>query len=217
MVLRRTDKVRYAEALTRGRRTHPLVYSYVLTKVFGKGFFTWEPETLWAEVRMTLGVVLKPHAKNKTHALRACYLTDNPRNHHDQFSAVAIGLSGDTPLLGVTQKPTVAKCVLCLQVFEYTRPDMLVGDEVYQVIAACMADEGIPYSPLTELLPANTYVARLVGDTYVRRVKAALKLPPHKIPKDLLPSVGKVLSLNHLAAKMRTAGKHEVREVSSAT
>lgn len=66
-----------AKKLFTERFTPPKVYTLVLSKIFGRRWIEWEPETLWDEIRDEFRVEVSDEVRDKINALRLLMVVDN--------------------------------------------------------------------------------------------------------------------------------------------
>ena len=162
-----------AVSLLNSDDVHPVALFVLLTKTFGKEFIGWEPETLWAELRLTFSTAPSLKLRAKIQALRTCLSTHSPFEYWECFEACAYGLAGLPPRFDLVQQANPMQCIHTIDVLKALNTKQSITPEVWKYCAAALHADGTCYGP-GSLAPANTYLLRLTDAGLHRAVQLLL-------------------------------------------
>lgn len=135
-----------------------------LTVLLGDGWPSWEPETLWADLKRH-GLALSAALKDKVQSVKTLLTTNAFWLDHVAFEKVAMGLNGAQVVFDSYQHPSPGMIAKALLEASSIRP-MEFSEEVRRYIAAVCFEAGLillpgPLSVAQESLDAMT--TRVVG------------------------------------------------------
>lgn len=136
---------------------HPLALNLAMLREFGPSYLGWEPETCWAEIRLTWGDTISDMNKQKLQAVRSIYVNSDAATEWETFAYIAVGLAGAWPRLEISQRPSPARACMALDILKHVRDEKEIGDEIYKYCAAVLMDFGMVYGP-GSLEGANKYL-----------------------------------------------------------
>ena len=133
---------------------HPIVIDLVLVTAFGKEWWGWDSETLWASMRDHFGPRLKKGGglnvseltRNKVHAVKTLHAGDAFWSSWDAFVPVILALTNNIPRFDVLQRPSVGQLMAGVDMAASIR-EAPFSDEVARFVAACCLDAGAWYLP----------------------------------------------------------------------
>lgn len=127
--------------------THPILLMRDLTRMFGTDWLSWEPETIWSEIRHEDSVDLPRVTKDKVMALRTAIRTDFPWKRLDVFENVALAFAGLVPRFDVMQPLEPYQIALAIDTLYRIHPGIDYSDEVKGYIAATLVHDGLSWAP----------------------------------------------------------------------
>jgi hypothetical protein len=126
--------------------SHPIVLNMALLKAFGLHWYTWEPETVWAEIKRVFNSEVSEHSRAKINALKAIMINTMTWNSWQVFEKVIQALNNNIPRWAIMQAPTIEQLYAGIDILDSLR-QVEYGDEVKRYIAACVLNEDIFYVP----------------------------------------------------------------------
>jgi hypothetical protein len=117
-----------------------------LTSAFGPAWVTWEPETIWAEMKRVLGEAPNETAKGKVQALKTLLVTNAFWRDHLAFEKVVLAINGRIPIFDQYQHPSPAMIACALREAATVRSAEF-SDEVLRYIAAVCFEDGFIVLP----------------------------------------------------------------------
>lgn len=131
---------------------HPIILDLLLLKKYGPEWLGWENETV------ALRAPEDFHQKSiseinlsKIYAAKALHLVDTFWQHWEVFVWCTMALNGIYPNFEVMQVPTVAQCLVAVDIANRLRDDVAWSDEVKIFIAMCYRHDCI----LTTIAPTT--------------------------------------------------------------
>jgi len=139
--------------------SHPAILDILLLQKYGPEWMLWEPETL--EVRIpqdfrTQGV--SELSMHKIQAMKTLHFVDTPWKRWEVFVWCAMPVNGVFPDFEVMQVPTVAQCLVAIDIFNLVRQDVAWSDELKVYLGAVWRHEGLfcPLEPADFILVDRT-------------------------------------------------------------
>ncbi len=200
------------DSLSDKRGLHLLVLDILCLRELGPEFITYEPETLFAEMRSRFG----PIGRVTSEKLLACQVLHSNNlywTEWEAFEKVTASISGEVAIFSYVQPPDPEEAAVSLATAGQFA-DHEYGDEVLRYIAAACLHTGLFYleGPLGVALPqAQEYVADKGIEVNYRAVRDLLRqtTQPFQNPDSIEEvQVNKVLSV-------RAAVKGFEREVAA--
>lgn len=128
--------------------THPVVFDVALLARYDLDWFTWEPQTLWREIKDDFRVPsISDHTCAKIQAIRTLHINEWFWTKWEVFCWITQALNNNIPDFHVIQKPSVAQLFNAVDIAEMVRSGEEFSQEVQGWVAACMMDEGVFYAP----------------------------------------------------------------------
>ena len=187
---------------------HPVLLLRDLTRLYGKEWLSWEPETIWSEVREDEGVSSEiPRVnKDKVMAVRTAVKTDFPWKHLEVFENAALAFAGLVPRFDVMQPLEPYQIALAVDVLFRIHPGIEYDDDVKGYIAALLVHDGLSWAPPEFFGDVEEMMAKLRPTNEVAdAVKKAWKAD--ESPAEDSPSGSQIATL--LAIKEYLAGMTE--------
>jgi hypothetical protein len=128
--------------------SHPAVLDILLLQKYGPEWMTWEPETLQLRIPVdfkTQGV--SDLNMSKIQAMKTLHFVDTPWKQWEVFTWCAMPLNNLFPDFEVMQVPTVAQCLVAIDIFNLVRQDTAWSDEVKAYLGTVWRHEGM-FCPL---------------------------------------------------------------------
>jgi len=128
--------------------THPDVHAVVLDllmlKKYGMDWLGWEPETIELFVPQDFGIKeVSGLAMSKLMACKTLHLVDTYWKQWEVFNWCTMPFNNLYPDFDVLQVPTVAQCLISVDVAERIRDDVEWSEEVKRYIASVYRHDGI--------------------------------------------------------------------------
>lgn len=128
--------------------THPVVFDVSLLSKYQADWFTWEPETLWKEIKEDFRVPsISDHAKAKIQAIKTLHINEWFWTKWEVFCWVSQALNNNIPDFQVIQKPSAAQLMNAVEIATMVRSGEDFTPEVQMFAAAAMVDDGVFYAP----------------------------------------------------------------------
>jgi hypothetical protein len=128
--------------------SHPILVYRDLTRMYGKDWLDWEPETLWQAIEEDEKITDLPRsAKDKVAALRVCVKTDFPWTELEVFENVAHAFVGREVRFDLMQQLEPYEVAFALDCMVDIQPGQDIGERVQSYIAATLFDAGLSYAP----------------------------------------------------------------------
>ena len=117
-------------------------------KVASSPWRSWEPETLWSEIRDDDGVFIVPRVnKDKIMAARLAVKTDLPWKRLDLFENVSLAFAGLVPRFDMMQPLEPYQVAFGVDVLYRIHPGIEYDDDVKGYIAAILVHDGLSWVP----------------------------------------------------------------------
>lgn len=130
--------------LFRHPEAHPVVLDLCLLKKYGPEWYGWEPETIEIRVPQDFAVTqVSDLVFSKIQALRTIHLVDNYWKDWEVFCWCTMPFNGVFPDFEVMQVPTVAECMVSVDIANQIRGDVEWGSEVKAYLDSVHRHDGI--------------------------------------------------------------------------
>jgi len=137
---------------------HPLALDVILLDAFKPEWLTWEPSTIWSEIKSEFGVEVSAQNRNRINAIKTMHLVNTPWTQWEVFTLTISGLNGEIPDFKVLDMPTLAQLIAGVQVMNQAK-EHFFAEEVARYAAACSLEQGVFYTP-PPIHFAQPYAAR---------------------------------------------------------
>jgi len=126
---------------------HPVVLDYLLIDRFDFAWFEWEPETLWAEIRLEFQTpAVDDHVRSKIQAVKTAHITDWVWTKWEVFCPIVQALNNNIPDFKVLRKPEPAQLLAAVDMLNDLRQEEW-SREVGHFIASALLERGIALAP----------------------------------------------------------------------
>ncbi len=133
---------------------HPIVLDMLVLKAFGPDWLEWEPETLLIRIPETFHTAaISDLNLSKLQACRTLHMVDSFWEKWEVFVACLAPFNGEFPDFDVLRVPTVAECLVAIDIATRIREESF-SEEVKLFVAAVYQHDGV-YLPLppADMLP----------------------------------------------------------------
>jgi len=137
---------------------HPLVLDLALIKKYGADWLEWEPETIQYLVPQDFNSGgISDLAMSKIMACKTLHLVDTFWKQWEVFIWCTMPFNKLFPDFEVMQVPTVAQCLVSVDIANQIRTDVVWSDEIKSFLSVVFRHDGIllPLSPL-DFVPLDT-------------------------------------------------------------
>jgi hypothetical protein len=125
---------------------HPVVLDMLLLDKFGAEWLTWEPETIWSEIKAEFGVLPSTHVSNKVNAVKTLHVVDSPWTEWEVFNVIVEALVGNIPDFRRLQRPSPSDLIPAVHIMNRVKHKDF-SEEVGRFVAACFLDASVLYLP----------------------------------------------------------------------
>lgn len=122
---------------------HPIALDLMLLKKYGADWLSWEPESLPEVISRDFKTTLSEINFHKLNAAKSLHLVDSYWQRWEIFLWCTMAFNGVSPDFGVMQVPTVAQCLVSVDVANRIRDDVAWVDEIKLFLAAVYRHDGI--------------------------------------------------------------------------
>lgn len=123
---------------------HPVALDLALLQHYGPQFLEWEAETLRRAIPEDFhSSSLSELNLTKIQAIRTLHLVDTFWEDWEVFLWCAMALNGIFPNFSVLQAPTVAQCLVAVDIANHLRDDMPWSDEVRAFLEVSFRHDGL--------------------------------------------------------------------------
>jgi hypothetical protein len=126
--------------------THPVVIDFALLKAFGLEWYTWEAETIWAEVQRIFKMHISEVNRAKVQTLKTLHVSNAPWDHWQVFENIVQGLNNSVPRWAHMQIPTLEQLYATMDMLEHIRV-VEFSHEVKTYIAQAVLYEDVTFVP----------------------------------------------------------------------
>lgn len=160
---------------------HPIALDLLMLKRYGIEWLEWDAETVEMRVPVDFKTTLSEVNAHKINAVKSLHLVDSFWQQWEVFVWCTMSFNGLIPNFEVMQVPSVAQCLVSIDVANRVRTDTPFSDEIKRFLEAVYRHDGIfcPQPPAdfvhldtTNLLVDCEEVSKLWPD-----VKASGKAP----------------------------------------
>lgn len=129
---------------------HPVVLDVMMTQRYGPEWLGWEGETIEHRVPLDFHSNISVLNLSKLQAMRTLHMVDSFWQRWEIFCWCTMSLNGVFPDFEVMQVPTVAQCMVAVDIANRTRDDMQWDDEIKTYLAVVHRHDEIlvPQAPL---------------------------------------------------------------------
>jgi hypothetical protein len=130
--------------------THPVILDLTLLKKYGPEWLGWEPETVEALVPDDFHTSISDVNLSKIQACKALHLVDDFWTRWEVFGWCTMALNGIFPDFKVLQVPSVAQCMIAVDIARQIRDDVEWSTEVKAYLSSVHLHDGllVPQPPL---------------------------------------------------------------------
>lgn len=125
---------------------HPYVLDLVMLKFFGVEWFSWLPDTVFAEIEQTFSKSVGDTTKMKIMAVQTLHVVDSFWERWEVFEKTLLALNGIWPKLDVMQVPELAHLFAGVAVANDIRKEEF-SEEVSRYIAGCFLHANVTAAP----------------------------------------------------------------------
>jgi hypothetical protein len=125
---------------------HPYVLDLALIKTFKFDWFTWDPETVFQEIKLTFNTSIADINRVKLMAIMTLHVTDSSWEQWEIFENTIIALNGQIPRPTYIQPCDVSALMAGVDIINDIRKEDF-NDEVGRYVAACFLNDEISYAP----------------------------------------------------------------------
>lgn len=123
---------------------HPVVLDLILLHKYGPEWYGWEPETLEIRIPQDFSVTqVSDLVFSKIQAVRALHMVDSYWQQWEVFGWCTMALNGVFPDFDVLQAPTVAECMVSVDIANQIRTDVEWGSELKAYLVVVHQHDGI--------------------------------------------------------------------------
>jgi len=202
----------------RHARAHPIVLDLLMSQKYGPEWLIWEAETIEHRVPQDFRSSLSLLNFSKLQAMRTMHLVDSFWQRWEVFGWCCMPLNDIFPDFEVMQVPTVAQCMVAVDIANRVRDDMQWSEEIRHYLAVVHRHDEIlvPQAPLdfvkidTEGFPVDVAdITRRWPDVRVSR-----KAPAGETVED--EQLRRMLDVFHLLEESRSDLRHQLKGVLNA-
>ncbi len=131
--------------------THPLILDLLLLRKYGPEWMEWEAETLELRIKSDFRTDVSDLNMHKIQACKTLHYVDTFWESWEVFVWVAMALNGIPPDFHIMQVPTVAQCMVAVDIANRIRQDVPFNQELNDYLEQVHMHDGImvPIEPLT--------------------------------------------------------------------
>lgn len=129
-----------------GLKGKPLDLLETITAKLGPHWISWEPETLWTEIKGVFPGTISDAAKNRIQAAKSLLVTNAFWRDHLAFEKIVMALNNHVPLFDQYQHPSPAMIANALEEVAKIRKAEFSG-EVLRYIAVVAYEDGLVVLP----------------------------------------------------------------------
>jgi hypothetical protein len=124
--------------------SHPAVLDILLLQKYGPEWMVWEPETLQLRIPKDFHTQdVSDLNMAKIQAMKTLHFVDTPWKQWEVFVWCCMPLNGLFPDFEMMQVPTVAQCLVAIDMFNTVRGDVTWSDELKTYLATVWRHEGM--------------------------------------------------------------------------
>jgi hypothetical protein len=129
---------------------HPVVLDLLLLRKYGPEWMTWEHETLEFRIKADFPLPISDLNLHKVQAMKTLHFVDTFWEEWHVFVWCCMALNGVPPDFRVMQVPTVAQCMMAVDIANRVRQDVPFSPEVNDFVEQVQMHDGIfvPIEPL---------------------------------------------------------------------
>lgn len=170
-----------AKSIFRHPDAHPIVLDLLLLKKYGIDWFLWEPETV-EHLLTEDGSPISEVNFAKIQACKTLHVADSYWRQWEVFLWCTMGLNGILPDFVVMQIPTLAQCLVSVDIARRIRQDVQWSTEMraYLEVVYRFEDVHVPLVPLEFITPSQSDLAHIDISKVLSMwpsVKKSLKVP----------------------------------------
>lgn len=129
--------------------THPIALDLLLLRKYELDWLSWEPETFELRITADFKTSLSEVNFHKLNAVKALHLVDSFWERWEVFLWCTMAFNGVLPDFQSMQVPTVAECLVSIDIANRIRTDVSWSDEIKRFLEAVYRMDGIfcPQAP----------------------------------------------------------------------
>jgi hypothetical protein len=129
---------------------HPIVLDLLLLKKYGPDWYGWEAEVLQMHVPQDFGGTMSELVLSKIQAIKTLHLVDFFWHQWEIFCWCTMPFNGIPPDFEIMQVPTVAQCMVSVDIANQLRDDVEWSSEIEKYLEVVHRHDGIfvPQEPL---------------------------------------------------------------------
>lgn len=133
----------------RHRDAHPYVLDFLLIRKYGPEWMSWEPETLGAHINQDFRGGISDLNFSKVQSMKTLHMVDTFWQQWEVFVWCLMPFNGVLPDFQMMQVPTVAQCLVGIDIANRVREDVPWSDEVKAYLEVVFRHDGLfcPQSP----------------------------------------------------------------------
>ena len=162
--------------------THPIALHILCLRQFGVEYLSWEPETIWEELKRIFKRKPSTLNKAKINACRAVHTSSTPFEDWYTFEKVVLPFGFVAPQFGILQKPSVAVATHGIRVMQQLRSRHYSPD-VEKYVAGLLLAEGFT-NPPKQLSFIGPRIKKVVSSEMYSKMEALLSGTDRSLPKD---------------------------------
>jgi hypothetical protein len=172
-----------AQNIWRHPDAHPVVLDFMLLQKYGVDWMTWEPETLETLIPKDFNTqTLSDLNMAKIQACKTLHFVDSFWERWEVFVWCTMAFNGVFPDFGIMQVPTVAQCMVSIDIASRLRDDIQFSHEIDVFLGVVHKHDGIlvPQPPVGYLTTIEHDIELGIIQNVVSRwhkVRAS-KIPP---------------------------------------
>lgn len=127
--------------------SHPVVIDLAMFRAFGMLWLTWEPETIFMEIKATFGTNdISERTRAKIQTVKTLHLSPSPWSKWQVFEKIVQGMNGSVPVWSLMQVPSLRQLYAAIDALDHIRVGSF-SDEVKSYMAAAVLNEDVTFVP----------------------------------------------------------------------
>ncbi len=191
---------------------HPIVLDLLLVRKYGHEWLDWEPETLQLVVPQDFNTPTFSELNlSKIQACKALHLVDTFWQQWEVFIACAMPFNNEFPDFRIMQVPTVAQCLVAVDIANRIRDDAAWSNEMKEYLATVYHHDGIflPLPPVDfVVLAAPEEIDTKALAVRWNEVRSTGKAPTGETPMD--EQLRRLLTAHGFLEESRTRLQHQL-------
>lgn len=126
--------------------THPVVLDLALLKTCGIEWLSWDPATIWSEIKRNFKTEISEHARAKIQSVKSLHISNAPWEMWQAFEKVIQGLNNNLPTWETMQAPSLEQLYAGVDIMDTVRR-LEFSSEVKMYMAAAVLAEEVVFVP----------------------------------------------------------------------